>query len=334
MVPPMTAQPEKDLLNARNGRDLGFFDLHSIDQVSLDDFALILDVARAFRAHKTYKFPFNKDCSMVNAFFENSTRTMSSFDLSGKQLSMDTSNVGSSSSTSKGESYLDTALTLSAYNLKVLIIRCKESGVPEFLSRHVNASIINAGDGWHEHPTQGLLDALTILDHMKSKDLKGRTVTVVGDIVHSRVFGSLVRILKKLGADVRVAAPATFLPAHVERFGVKTYLNVDEALTGADVVYALRVQEERGASGFIPTLREYSKMYGISRKRLDLASKNAVLMHPGPVRRDIDVHSALVAVDEQSHILRQVENGMAVRKTLLWLMANRTDGKVKQTRPR
>ncbi|MCB1557193.1 MAG: aspartate carbamoyltransferase catalytic subunit, partial [Alphaproteobacteria bacterium] len=141
-----------------------------------------------------------------------------------------------------------------------------------------------------------------------------------------------VRILKKLDATVRVAAPETFLPAQVENFGVKTYYNVEEALTGADIVYALRVQEERGANGFIPTLREYSKMYGINRKRMDLAAKDAILMHPGPVRRDVDVHSALVSVDEQSRILQQVENGMAVRKAVLWLLGNRMDGKVKEMR--
>lgn len=330
MRPAMTIDAEKDLIDTRAGRDVGFFDLHSIDQVSLADLSLILDIARAFRRHGTYKFGFNKGCSMVNAFFENSTRTMSSFDLSAKQLSMDTSNVGSSSSTKKGESFLDTAETLDAYNLKIIVIRAKEAGVPEMLARHVNAAVINAGDGWHEHPTQALLDALTILDHCRAENLAGRVVTIVGDILHSRVFGSLVRILKKLGATVRVAAPETFMPAEVGNFGITTHHRVEDALAGADVVYALRVQEERGAAGFIPTLREYSKMYGISKKRLDLAKPDAILMHPGPVRRDIDVHSALVAVDERSHILKQVENGMAVRKALLWLMANRMDGRRKE----
>ncbi len=326
----MTDAIEKALVETRAGRDVGFFDLHSIDQVSIADINTIFDIARAFRANQTYKFSFNKGCSMVNAFFEASTRTMSSFDLSAKQLSMDTSNVGSAaSSTKKGESFLDTAETLDAYNLKVIVVRSKESGVPEMLSRHVNASIINAGDGWHEHPTQALLDALTILDHTGGKNLKGKVVTVVGDITHSRVFGSLVRILKKLDATVRISAPETFIPAGVQNFGLNVHHKVEEALEGADVVYALRVQEERGANGFIPSLREYSKMYGINKKRLDMAKENVILMHPGPVRRDIDVHSALVSVDERSHILKQVENGMAVRKTLLWLMANRIDGKKK-----
>ncbi|MBI1326150.1 MAG: aspartate carbamoyltransferase catalytic subunit [Alphaproteobacteria bacterium] len=322
---------EKDLIDARAGRDASFFDLYSIDQANDNDLALIFDISRRFRHHKTHKFALNKGCSQVCAFFEASTRTLASFDLAAKNLSMDTNNISSSgSSTKKGESYLDTAETLDSYNIKTLVVRSKEAGVAEFLSRHVNAAVINAGDGWHEHPTQALLDALTMLDHFKTTNLAGKTITIVGDIMHSRVFGSLVRILKKLKADIRVSAPETFLPPFVENFGLKTYYKVDEALAGADVVYALRVQEERGAHGFIPTLREYSKMYGISRKRLDLANKNAILMHPGPVRRDIDVHSALVAVDDQSHILRQVENGMAVRKSLLWLLANRLDGKVKE----
>jgi aspartate carbamoyltransferase catalytic subunit len=154
---------------------------------------------------------------------------------------------------------------------------------------------------------------------------------IVGDILHSRVFGSLVRILRKLGATVRVAAPQTFLPAQVEQFGVTTYYVVEEALVGADVVYALRVQEERGAKGFVPTLREYSKTFGISEKRLNLAKPNVILMHPGPVIRDIDVHSALVSRHPKSRILRQVENGMAIRKALIWLLAERYDGKVKES---
>ncbi len=328
----MEPNAEKDLMDVRAGRDVSFLDLYSIDQVQLSDLPLIFGLARKFRDYGTYKFSLNKGCSLVNAFFENSTRTLTSFDLSAKNLSMDTNNVSGGSSVKKGESFLDTAETLDAYNLKVIVVRSKEAGVAEMLSRHVRASIINAGDGWHEHPTQALLDALTMLDHFGTEDLSGKIVTIVGDILHSRVFGSLVRLLKKLKAEIRVAAPDTFLPAHVEKFGVKTFYNVEEALRGANVVYALRVQEERGAGGFIPTLREYSKMYGISRKRLDLAAKDAMLMHPGPVRRDVDVHSALVAVDEQSHILQQVENGMAIRKALLWLLAVRMDGKQKEIR--
>lgn len=321
---------EHDLIDARAGRDASFFDLYSINQLSADDLPLIYDLARKFRDYKTHKFALCRGCSSINAFFENSTRTLGSFDLSAKHLGMDTTNAGATSSVKKGESFLDTAETLDSYNPKVIVIRCREAGVPEMLARHVQASVVNAGDGWHEHPTQGLLDGLTLLDHFGSSDLSGRTVTVVGDITHSRVFGSLVRVLKKLNATIRVAAPETFLPDQVENFGLKTFYNVEEALSGTDVVYALRVQEERGSNGYIPTLREYSKMYGISRKRMDLAAPEAILMHPGPVRRDVDVHSALVSVDEQSRILRQVENGMAVRKAVLWLLSVRFDGRVKE----
>lgn len=327
----MTKTPEQDLIDCRAGRDLSVLDLISVDPLTNKDITLIYDVARKFREHETYKFDLNKNCSMVNLFFENSTRTLSSFDLSGKNLSMDTTSVsGSSSSVKKGESYIDTAQTLDSYNVKAIIVRAPESGVPELISRHVKAAILNAGDGMHEHPTQALLDALTILDHYKCKDMKGKIVTIVGDIKHSRVFGSMVRLFNKLGATIRVAAPQTLIPMHAEKFGVEIFYDVEEALKNADVVYALRVQEERGSNGYIPTLREYSKMYGITRKRMDLANPKALLMHPGPVRRDVDVHSALVTMDDQSHILRQVENGMAVRKSLLWLLCNRNDGKTKE----
>lgn len=327
----MTDPADADLIDRRAGRDVGFFDLYSIDQVSETDLDLILDLARGFRAWKTAKFTLNRGLSAVNVFFESSTRTISSFDLAEKHLSMDTNNVSATSSAvTKGETYYDTVMTLDAYKPRIISIRCAEAGVPEVLSRHVKASVISAGDGWHEHPTQGLLDALTMLDHFGSRDLKGRVLTIVGDIKHSRVFGSLVRVARRLGAEVRVAAPKTMLPEQVEQFGLTTHFKVEEALDGAHVVYALRVQEERGANGFIPTLREYSKMFGITRRRMDLTAKDAILMHPGPVRRDIDIHSALVTLDEQSHILRQAENGMAVRKALLWLLANRMDDRVKQ----
>ncbi len=314
----------------RNKRDLSFFDLYSVDQLTKDDLSLIYDVAREFRKLKTAKLSLNKGASMINAFFESSTRTLASFDLSAKQLSMDTTSVGSNSSIKKKESFLDTAETVDAMNVKIIVIRSAEAGVSEFISRHTKASVLNAGDGWHEHPTQALLDTLTMLDYFKSNDLMDKTVTIVGDIMHSRVFGSLVRLLKKLGAEIRVSAPDTLLPVNVEKFGVKVFYNVEEALKNADVVYALRVQEERGAKGFIPSIREYSKMYGISKKRLDLAKENAILMHPGPVIRDIDVHSALVTLDSRSHILQQVENGLAIRKTLLWLLVNRYDKREKE----
>ncbi len=328
----MSEAIEKTLRDVRAGRDVSFFDLYSIDQLSDVDISLIFEIARVFREAKTAKLGLCKGNTQINCFFEPSTRTQASFDLSAKHLGMDTTNVGgNTSSAKKGESFIDTVETLDAYNVRLIVIRAAEAGVPEMAARYVRASILNAGDGYHEHPTQGLLDALTIIDELGVKDLSGKTVVIVGDILHSRVFGSLVRILKKLKATVRIAAPETFLPAEVERFGVTTHYNIEEALVGADVVYALRVQEERGARGDIPTLREYSKTFGISEKRLNLAKPEAILMHPGPVIRDIDVHSALVSRHPRSRILRQVENGMAVRKALIWLLTERFDKKVKES---
>jgi len=321
---------EKKLINTRAGQDVTFFDLYSIDQMSDNDLSLIFEIAREFRNAKTAKLALCKGNTQINCFFEPSTRTQASFDLSAKHLGMDTTNVGgNTSSAKKGESFIDTVETLDSYNVRLIVIRSAEAGVPEMASRFVRASILNAGDGYHEHPTQGLLDALTILDELQVANLAGKVVVIVGDILHSRVFGSLVRILKKLGATVRIAAPETFLPAEVERFGITTHYNVEEALVGADIVYALRVQEERGAKGFVPTMREYSKTFGISEKRFSLAKPDAILMHPGPVIRDIDIHSALVSRHPKSRILRQVENGMAIRKALIWLLTERYDGKVK-----
>lgn len=328
-VSPMSSSSENTLLHIRNQRDVGFFDLCSVDQIQkAEEFQLIFELACAFRNTGTEKLSLCKGHSMINAFFEHSTRTMSSFDLAAKHLGMDTHNVGSTSSVKKGESLLDTTETIDSYGLSVVVIRSRQAGVPEMISKHVRASILNAGDGWHEHPTQALLDGLTMLDYFQTETLEGKVVTVVGDILHSRVFGSLVRLLAKLKATIRVAAPDTFFPEESEKFGIQKFYNVEEALSGADVVYALRVQEERGSHGFIPTLREYSKTFGISEKRFKLAKKNAILMHPGPVIRDIDVHSALVA-HPQSRILQQVENGLAIRKALLWLTSVRYDGKRK-----
>ena len=326
----METSHESELVKVRNGRDVSFFDLVSIDQLTSEDISLLFDLTRKFKEAKTAKLSLCKGKSQVNAFFEASTRTMSSFDLAAKHLGMDTTSVSSgNSSAKKGESFVDTVETLAAYNLSTLIVRTAEAGASLLASRHISASVVNAGDGWHEHPTQGLLDAYTIFEHVGRQDFKGIVVTIVGDIMHSRVFGSLVRILKKLGATVRVAAPETFLPDEVERFGISLYYDVEEALRGADVVYALRVQEERGAKGYIPTLREYSKTFGISAKRLALANPDAILMHPGPVMRDVDVHSSLVARHPQSRILAQVENGLAMRKAILWTLVERYDGKVK-----
>ena len=325
----MEKEIEKNLLRLRNDRDVSFYDLYSIDQVTTSDLALILELARAFRDLKTEKMSLCQGSIQINAFFENSTRTLTSFDLAGKQLGMDTANIaGATSSVKKGESYLDTINTLSAYHPKVIVVRTEESGVPEMLSKHTEAAIINAGDGWHEHPSQALLDTLTILDHINQEDFPGKIITIVGDLRHSRVFGSMARLFPRLGAMVRVATPETFIPAGTEQFGIEVFPNIEEALEGADIVYALRVQEERGAKGFIPSLQEYAKTYCITPARLALAKKDAILMHPGPVIRNVDVHNDLVTCP-QSRIFRQVENGLAVRKAILWLLAERLGRKKK-----
>jgi aspartate carbamoyltransferase catalytic subunit len=327
---PRKVSPEERLKQTRNNVDLGFFDLYSIDQARDQDLNLIFKIARVFRDCQTHKFDFCKGKSQINLFLEASTRTQSSFDLAAKHLGMDTTSVsGSTSSVTKGESFLDTMMTLDSFNPAVIVLRSDRSGLAEILAPRVKAAVINAGDGWHEHPTQGLLDALTMLDHFKVSNLKGIVVTIIGDILHSRVFGSLVRILNKLQATIRVAAPLTFIPEQVEKFGLKVFTKVEEALKGADVAYVLRVQEERGAKGDIPNLREYSKTFSLSEKRLKIANKNAIVMHPGPVIRGTDVHSVLAARHPQSRVLIQVENGLAIRKTLIWLLADRMDGKNK-----
>lgn len=327
----MSESVNETLRKLRGKRDVSFHDLYSIDQVTTDDLSLLFEVARGFRETKTAKLDLCKGHSQINCFFEPSTRTQASFDLSAKHLSMDTTNVsGSNSSAKKGESFVDTVETLDAYNARTIVIRSAEAGVAEMAARYVAASVVSAGDGWHEHPTQGLLDALTMLDYFGTTDLKGRTVLIVGDITHYRAFGSLVRVLKKLDATVRIAAPETLLPAKVENFGVSVHYNIEEAIAGVDAVYVCRVKDEYGASGYVPTMREYSKTFGISEKRMNLAKPDAILMHPGPVIRDIDIHSALVSRHPKSRILAQVENGMAIRKALLWLLCERCDGTTKE----
>ena len=322
-------EQEEKLLSIRNNRDLSVFDVISIDDLTSEDINLILDVAEEMKKSGTKKLGLLKGVTIVNAFFENSTRTRTSFEMAGKHLGADTINIsGSSSSAKKGESYHDTAQTLASYGTQAIVLRSEYSGLPQQLAPHISASIINAGDGWHEHPSQALLDVKTIIDHHGT--LEGKIITMVGDIMHSRVFGSVARIIKKLGGTLRVACPLTFVPENVEKmFNITIFTNVEEALIGADVVYALRVQEERGSGGFIPSLREYSKTFGITTERLALANTNSILMHPGPVIRDIDMHSALVTINDKSRILDQVENGMAVRAAIQWLLADRKDGKIK-----
>lgn len=325
----MTTDAEKLLLKARKDRNLSCFDVCSIDDLTNADIQLIFDVARAVKEVGNYKYSFMRGTTIFNAFFEDSTRTRSSFELAGKQLGSETINImGKGTSVSKGETLHDTAQTLDSMRATILVVRTEYSGIPYFLSQHVQAAVVNAGDGMHEHPSQGLLDAFTMLEHFKS--IKDKKILVVGDISHSRVFGSLVRIAPRFGAKVSVAAPRTFVRnGFQEAFKhVKVYLNVEEALKGTDIIVALRVQEERGGGKCLPTLREFSKTFGINERRFALANPGAILMHPGPVMRDIEMHNALMTRDS-TRILYQVENGLAIRVALLWLLGCRTDGKKK-----
>ncbi len=320
---------DKKLREIRKNRDVSFFDLCSIDDLTDADVKLLFDLARGFRESETHKFKLGEGISMANVFFEGSTRTMSSFTLAGMHLGMDVVSLSQNSSVKKGETYLDTLETLAAYHVKAFAIRSSEAGLHEKLKPHTPAAIVNAGDGWHEHPTQGLLDALTMVDHVGKDSLKGTNITVIGDIRHSRVWGSLVRIINKLGGKITLCAPETLLPDQVEKFGIKVETQVEKAIKGADIVYCLRVQEERGAKGFVPNLKEYAKTYCLTEERFNLAKKGAIFMHPGPVIRNVDVHTSLVARHPQSRILRQVENGMAIRKAILWCVTQRFDGKEK-----
>lgn len=303
----------------RNGRNLTVTDFVSIDDLSVEDFSLIFDIAKIFRETKSEKFDLLKGYSAAIAFFESSTRTHSSFEWAGKHLGMDTINVGGGTAEKKNETFVDVAQTLDMMNPRFLVIRTSKSGLPKQLTKYTSASIINAGDGWNEHPSQALLDLLTTTEHFGGS-VAGKTITYVGDVIHSRVFGSGARAFRKMGAKIRIASPATFVPEKIQEvFGDEVFSDIEKALHGTDIVYALRVQSERGATGDIPTMREYSKAFGISPARFALTNKDAILMHAGPIQRDTDVHHVL-ANFPQSRILRQIENGLAVRKAIFWLL--------------
>jgi aspartate carbamoyltransferase catalytic subunit len=255
----------------------------------------------------------------VNLFFENSTRTRTSFEIAEKRLSADTLNiVASSSSVMKGETLVDTALNLEAMAPDMIVVRHASSGACHLLSRICRAGIINAGDGMHEHPTQALLDAFTIREHKKR--IAGLKVAIIGDLLHSRVLRSNVQLLTKLGANVWLSGPATLMPPGIERDGVRLTTSVDEAVSDADVVMMLRVQLERMQGTFLPSFREYFSLFGMTRERLARARPDVILMHPGPMNRGVEIASE-VADGPYSVILEQVANGVAVRMAVLYLLA-------------
>lgn len=282
----------------------------------------ILETARAFwemNRRPVKKAPTLRGKTVINLFFENSTRTRTSFELAGKRLSADVVNISvATSSTKKGELLRDTLSTLDAMSPDMVVVRHAASGAPHYLARRTRAAVINAGDGLHEHPTQALLDAFTIRQHKPS--FEGLKVLICGDVAHSRVARSNILLLNLLGAEVRVAAPRTLLPRDVETLGVKVYHDFPAALAGADVVMTLRIQQERLVNALLPNTREYSRTFGLDRERLALAAPDAIVMHPGPLNRGVEI-SDEVADGPQSVVLNQVEAGVAVRMAVLYLYA-------------
>jgi aspartate carbamoyltransferase catalytic subunit len=299
--------------------------LLGIASLDADEIELILDTAESFSevgTREIKKVPTLRGKTVVNFFVEPSTRTRSSFELAEKRLSADAVNFSAqSSSFVKGETLLDTARTLEAMVPDFIVIRHSEAGAPHFLARHSGCSIINAGDGAHEHPTQALLDAYTI---RRRKPLRGLRAAIIGDIMHSRVARSNVLLLSKMGADVIVCGPPTLLPVGIERLGCSVTHRIDEALEGAEVVMALRLQLERMSRGFLPSLREYAKLYGLTRTRLQRAAPDSIVMHPGPMNRGVEI-TGEVADGERSVILEQVTNGVAVRMAVLYLLAGESE---------
>lgn len=297
-------------------------DLVSMRQLGSKEINLILDTALSFKevcAREVKKVPALRGKSVVNLFLEPSTRTRLSFEIAAKRLSADTINVsGQGTSLSKGESLQDTARNIEAMNPDVVVVRHPSAGAPELLSRLLRCSVINAGDGAHEHPTQALLDLYTMRE--KKGSLEGLKVAIVGDIAHSRVARSNILGLTMMGAEVRVAGPPTLIPAEVESLGVKAFFHIREAITDADVIIMLRIQLERLATPLFPSLREYSRHFGLGADHLKLAKRDVIIMHPGPINRGVEISSE-IADGPYSVILNQVANGVAVRMALLFLLA-------------
>ncbi len=299
--------------------------LLGIKDLTKEDIQLILSTAANFKdvlQRPVKKVPSLRDVTIVNLFYENSTRTRISFELAQKRLSADTLNFSASaSSVSKGETLLDTVNNILSMKVDMVVMRHSASGAPHFLAKHIPAAIVNAGDGINEHPTQGLLDAFSMQE--KLGKLEGLKVAIIGDIMHSRVAMSNIYLLKKMGAEVTVVGPPTLIPKYIkEAFDVNVTYNVKEALQWCDVANVLRIQLERQNQPLFSSLREYSLAYGINKKMLESLQKDIVIMHPGPINRGVEIDSD-VADGSNSIILNQVENGVAVRMAVLYLLANR-----------
>jgi aspartate carbamoyltransferase catalytic subunit len=297
-------------------------DLLGLAPLSADQINLVLDTAVPFREiseRQIKKVPTLRGMTIVNLFFEASTRTRISFEFAEKRLSADTVNVASAgSSVSKGETLVDTARNLEAMKIDMVVIRHPASGAAQFLAERIESNVINAGDGTNEHPTQGLLDLLTLRDRFG--DLRGKRICIVGDVLHSRVARSNIWGLTKLGADVAVCGPRSLLPNAIGEMGVTVFDRVEEAIAWADALNVLRLQLERMESGYIPSLREYNRVFGVTRARLERAPRDICILHPGPMNRGVEIDSD-VADGPHSVILGQVTNGVAVRMAVLYLLA-------------
>jgi aspartate carbamoyltransferase catalytic subunit len=297
-------------------------DLIGLERLTAEQIRGILDTADPFKEiseRAIKKVPVLRGKTIVNLFFEASTRTRISFEFAEKRLSADTVNIASTgSSVQKGETLVDTARNLEAMRIDMVVIRHGSSGAAQFLAERIPSNVINAGDGRHEHPTQALLDLLTLRDHLGR--IEGLRVCIVGDVLHSRVARSNIWGLTKLGAEVAVCAPRTLLPIGVEELGVHVFNRIEEAIEWADALNVLRLQLERMHAGFIPSLREYNRVFGVTRERLERAPRDVLILHPGPMNRGVEIDSD-VADGPHSVILNQVTNGVAVRMAVLYLLA-------------
>ncbi|MBW6483420.1 MAG: aspartate carbamoyltransferase catalytic subunit [Vicingaceae bacterium] len=300
--------------------------LLGIKYLQKEDINLIFETADHFKQvinRPIKKVPSLRDITIANLFFENSTRTKLSFELAERRLSADVINFASSSSSvTKGETLIDTVNNILSMKVDMVVMRHPNPGAAYFLSQHVDAKIINAGDGAHEHPTQALLDGYSIRE--KLGNLKGKKIVIVGDITHSRVALSNIFCLQKMGAEVKVCGPLTLIPKHINSLGVEVIPNLKEALEWCDVAMMLRIQLERQDTKFFPSIREYTQQYGLTKELLDSLSKKITIMHPGPINRGVEISSD-VADSNQSIILNQVENGVAIRMAVLYLLAGRIE---------
>ena len=297
-------------------------DILGLKDLTVDEIKLILDTADAFRdiaTRKRKKVPTLQGRTVVNLFYEKSTRTRTSFEIAAKRLSADVVNFAASeSSVGKGETFLDTVLNIEAMHPEIIVVRHGSAGAPHMLANMVESSVVNAGDGAHEHPSQALLDMLMIRD--EKGGFNGLKVAIIGDITHSRVARSNIYGLVRMGAEVRVSGPATMIPVGIEKLGVKVAPTIEDAVKGVDVIMMLRIQLERQSRQLFSSMREYGRFFGLNPKRLELANKDAIVMHPGPMNRGVEIDSE-TAVSSRSRILSQVTNGVAVRMALLYLVS-------------